>query len=111
MRTIQTASPLTDKIHCDWGRPKLTLEDLQGAGACLISLTLNLSTPPYSDVVGSALRVNSPGQRLLLLGWCVLSLIKCASSDAFQTEIPSSRVIVHILPHVYLYNGEEGRIL
>lgn len=58
-----TVSLLTDKTHCDWGHPKLTLMDVQGTGTCLISKTYNLGTSLYSDACYPVLWVSLAGQQ------------------------------------------------
>lgn len=41
---------------------------------------------------------------------CINGLKKHISSGVFQTEKPLLRLFVHILPQVFLYNEEEGKI-
>lgn len=59
----QIVSLLTDKTHCDWWQPKLTLADVEGTGTCLISKTYDLGTPPYSDACSPVLWDSLSGQQ------------------------------------------------
>uniref|UniRef100_A0A4X2KM15 Envelope polyprotein n=1 Tax=Vombatus ursinus TaxID=29139 RepID=A0A4X2KM15_VOMUR len=112
--SMQNPSSTAIPARCNPNRPKLTLDDVQGTGTCLLGPDYPLRASPFNSTCTSVILVTPSSNRPGFLittppeTWfaCTLGLTTCIQDRHFlsPTEIC---VIVRVFPQVYVYS-EEG---
>uniref|UniRef100_A0A4X2JLX4 Envelope polyprotein n=1 Tax=Vombatus ursinus TaxID=29139 RepID=A0A4X2JLX4_VOMUR len=106
--------PSAIPAHCNPDKPRLTLDDVQGKGMCLLGPDYPLRSSPFNATCTSVILISSTSKSsdLLLTAppgvWfaCTRGLTTCIQDIRFlnPTELC---VVVRVFPQVYVYS-EEG---
>lgn len=110
---IQNVSATNSSI-CQWEKiPKLTLEDLQGLGTCVLTPSYNFVSSPYTENSNSTLSVNPTTPTYLIAPqgtWfaCNTGLTPCINLNYWRKNAGFC-ILVHVISQVYFYSGERGK--
>ncbi|XP_023380178.1 endogenous retrovirus group S71 member 1 Env polyprotein-like [Pteropus vampyrus] len=111
--TIRNLSAPNDTV-CPWRKhPKLTLGDLQGQGTCIYTSSYRINDSTYRENCNTAIQVKSTSNNYLAAPkgtWfaCNTGLTPCINLN-YWGENAGFCILLHVIPQVYFYSGEEGR--